>query len=285
MQEQSTIVQWLFETGAIQVAQPDQPFWYTSGTLGPYYINTHYLYGDQASAEGLLKNIEEFVADPLSLPSSLRKIIMHQYENNRIFHAVMSGLIEALNRFSFDLISGGERRDFFFSIPAASLLGVAHLSILKDGRSLLSSPGFEETIWTDSDQLKGMRVMHVADLVTEASSYLRTWIPVVQKLGGSMDDTIAIIDRKQGGAQALKEAGTKLESMASIEDALFVRAVRAGLMSSEQQEQIRLFMNDPHHFMTIFLQQHPNYLSEQIAAGGKAAQRAQLCLEKGYGTI
>ena len=47
------IIKWLFQTNAIQVCPEDRPFWYTSGTLGPYYINTHYLYGSKEEAENL----------------------------------------------------------------------------------------------------------------------------------------------------------------------------------------------------------------------------------------
>jgi len=33
-------VSWLFETNALKIAPAEKPFWYTSGLIGPYYINT-----------------------------------------------------------------------------------------------------------------------------------------------------------------------------------------------------------------------------------------------------
>ena len=42
------IVSWLFETDAVRVCPEGQPFWYTSGKLGPFYINTQFLYGSEA---------------------------------------------------------------------------------------------------------------------------------------------------------------------------------------------------------------------------------------------
>ena len=32
----------LIRTQALRLAPADEVFWYTSGTVGPYYINTHY---------------------------------------------------------------------------------------------------------------------------------------------------------------------------------------------------------------------------------------------------
>ena len=36
---ENPIVSWLFETDAVRVCPEGQPFWYTSGKLGPFYIN------------------------------------------------------------------------------------------------------------------------------------------------------------------------------------------------------------------------------------------------------
>ena len=56
------IVSWLFETDAVRVCPEGQPFWYTSGKLGPFYINTQFLYGSEAAANALLSVIEEACA-------------------------------------------------------------------------------------------------------------------------------------------------------------------------------------------------------------------------------
>ena len=277
------IVKWLFSTKAIQVAQPDQPFWYTSGTLGPYYINTHYLFGDQTSAKLLLEYIENGLKSPLLLPGKLAKRTQKQYETNLIFKSLMDIVVESIDDYNFDIISGGERRDFFFSIQAASLLKKPHLSILKDGRSMISDKGFSNTKWAVQTDLKGKKVLHIADLVTEASSYIRTWIPTVKNLGCIMEHTLSVVDRKQGGARVLASEGVKLDSLVSIDKTLFEKAVENNLMTLDQQEQILLFMQDPHTFMKTFLYNNPEFLNSQFNAGGKAAERARLCLELGYG--
>lgn len=50
---ENPIVSWLFETDAVRVCPEGQPFWYTSGKLGPFYINTQFLYGSEEAANAL----------------------------------------------------------------------------------------------------------------------------------------------------------------------------------------------------------------------------------------
>ena len=59
---ENPIISWLFETDAVRVCPEGQPFWYTSGKLGLFYINTQFLYGSEAAANSLLKTIEEACA-------------------------------------------------------------------------------------------------------------------------------------------------------------------------------------------------------------------------------
>ncbi|MBI2950683.1 orotate phosphoribosyltransferase, partial [bacterium] len=65
------LLQCLLQTGALRIAPADRPFWYTSGTLGPYYINTEYLYGGREKAERFLEVIEREKDDPLRCPAVL----------------------------------------------------------------------------------------------------------------------------------------------------------------------------------------------------------------------
>ena len=55
------LVSLLFETKAFKVADENKPFWYTSGKLGPYFINVDYLYGCKEDSENLLKIIDDLL--------------------------------------------------------------------------------------------------------------------------------------------------------------------------------------------------------------------------------
>ena len=52
------LIDGLFQTKALRIAPEDKPFWYTSGKLGPFYVNTHFLYGSEEKAVHLLEVID-----------------------------------------------------------------------------------------------------------------------------------------------------------------------------------------------------------------------------------
>ena len=62
------LIKWLFETNAFRVCPENEPFWYTSGTIGPYYINTHFLYGSERKAMELLEYIDRVREDKQKCP-------------------------------------------------------------------------------------------------------------------------------------------------------------------------------------------------------------------------
>jgi orotate phosphoribosyltransferase len=280
--DQKSIIRWLFETQAIRVCPPGQPFWYTSGTLGPYYINTHFLYGSETSANDLLALIESLADEPLFLPPQISLAVTKQYNHVPAFKRVCDLLARSYPADSFDIVSGGERRDFFFSVQVANLLGKPHLSILKNGTMILSQDHFTKNLLVDAGVLTGSQVLHVADLVTEASSYQRVWLPSVRRAGANMQQTVTVIDRNQGGREWLAENNVILKALVQIDRRFFVQALNAGQISSDQFAMIDRFMTSPRDFMDHFLHEHPTFLEQQIALGGRNKERALRCIEKGY---
>lgn len=122
------LVSLLFDTNAFKVAHEDKPFWYTSGKLGSYFVNVDYLYGSKEDSQELLSSIDELLANnpKEDIPYLLCEKIMEHYDNNEIFKTTIDKLVEYIeNNFELqliDYISGGERRDWYFSIPVANLL-------------------------------------------------------------------------------------------------------------------------------------------------------------------
>ena len=53
------LAEYLITSQALRIAPANEMFWYTSGTVGPYYINTHYLYGGPEKAEEMLSFIND----------------------------------------------------------------------------------------------------------------------------------------------------------------------------------------------------------------------------------
>ena len=219
----NTLIEDLFLTRAFRVSNPEQPFWYTSGKFGPYYINTHFLYGDEDRANELLALIEACTAEPLRMPAIIARAIRTQYEASEIFRSVVALLAKACSDLTFDAVSGGERRDFFFSIPLADHLEKPHVAILKDGRAFWSTPGGHDARQLGEGDLQGYRVLHVADLITEASSYFRSWLPALSRAGAKVDSTLAVVDRDQGGREALRASGVALKALLRIDPSFFNR--------------------------------------------------------------
>ena len=277
------ILEALFATNAIRVSNPEHPFWYTSGTIGPFYINTHFLYKDEMEAARLLLLIEEEAkSDRIAFPEFILSDLLNEYKTSETYRLVIDMIVEAAKKLDFDFISGGERRDFFFSMLPAYFLKKPHLSIFKDLQAVYTTDDFKKTVPVYETQLAGKKALHIADLVTEASSYTRAWIPVVREFGSEMEDTIAVVNRKQGGDEILAAEGVRLHSFADIDITLFESAEKSGAITAEQLKAVQDFMANPKDFMSDFFRTHPDYIKDQLALGGKAKERAEMAIEKGY---
>ena len=279
---ENPIVSWLFETDAVRVCPEGQPFWYTSGKLGPFYINTQFLYGSEAAANALLKTIEEACAgEKLAFYDKVWADISAQLESCPIFSQLIDLLTEQARKLDVDFVSGGERRDFFFSMPVAKKLGLGHLSIFKDLSCVYTD---ENGVSMDPAQanLAGKKSVHIADLITVASSYIRAWIPAVEALGAKIAYSLAVVDRDQGGSEILEKAGCPLTTLITIKPELFEQAKALGRVTDAQIELVNSFIADPDKFLHDFLVSHPDFLANEIAKGGKSAQRAELCIASGF---
>lgn len=279
---ENPIISWLFETDAVRVCPEGQPFWYTSGKLGPFYINTQFLYGSEAAANSLLKTIEEACAgEKLAFYDKVWADISAQLASCPIYAQLIDLLTEAAAKLDVDFVSGGERRDFFFSMPVARKLGLGHLSIFKDLSCVYTD---KDGVSMDAVQagLAGKKSVHIADLITVASSYIRAWIPAVESLGARIAYSLAVVDRDQGGSDILAKAGCPLTTLVTIKPELFEQAKALGRVTDAQVALVNSFIADPDKFMHDFLVAHPDFLASEIAKGGKSAQRAELCIASGF---
>ena len=271
----------LFETDAVNVCKGDTPFWYTSGKIGPYFINTHFVYGSKDDAEKFLTFIDENKEDKLHLPKKLFDQVLAQYENNAIYHNVVEEMIAFIRSHipveEIDYISGGERRDWFFSVIAAHLLQKPHITLFKDLSAVESDVSFEHT--KEATSLSGKKVLHIADLMNQASSYIRAWIPAIQNLGGELVWSLVLVDYAQGGKERLENLGIQSYSIAQLDKALFETAYEMGMINQEQLEVVKAFIDDPYGSMRQFLISHPDFLENALHSDEKTAGRAKLCID------
>ena len=280
------ITEALFATNAIRVAPENQPFWYTSGRLGPFFINTHFLLENEAAAGEVLKRIEKAIADSkLTAPEEIFDMMLAYYNKGGTFKMVSDKLAEEASKLDFDYISGGERRDYFFSMMPAYLLKKPHLTIYKDMTSVYSESIDGPAVDVKDVDLKGKKALHIADLITEASSYERAWIPVIRGLGSDITDTVAVVDRHQNGREVLKGLGVELHALTGINEELFDEAKANGVINDAQKDMIMHFLENPADYMTAFLKANPGFIDAEIAKGGKNKERAELAIEKGFTNV
>lgn len=274
------LVNWLFETGAFRVCPEGRPFWYTSGTIGPYYVNTHFLYGSEKKALELLEAIDAVKADRLACPEKLLVLLEANYASDKIY----KGLIDSMQEFignnieldDIDYISGGERRDWFFSLLAAKLLEKPHITLYKDLSAVITENG--ETCYAES--INGARVLHIADLITEASSYERAWIPAIRNIGGQLTHSVVVVDRLQGGGDLLERNNVCSFPMLSIDKSFFDSALEMGLVGKWQYDMLLQYAANPRESMKAFLKDHPEFLENALKADDRTSERARLCIEK-----
>ncbi|MCQ2532491.1 MAG: orotate phosphoribosyltransferase [Saccharofermentans sp.] len=282
----NTVSNDLFKTNAVRVAPADTPFWYTSGKLGPFYINTHFLVKSEEEANRMLKVIEDAIAsDKMTAPAVIFGEFKKLYETSETFKNVTDALVEAAKKYDFDFISGGERRDFFFSMMPAYILKKPHLLICKDLSAVYTDENFENAVVASEAPIKGKKALHIADLITEASSYERAWVPALRDLGADITDTIAVVDRHQNGRAVLTGLGVNMETLTGINKDLFDEALSLGAINQEQYDLVMKFLTSPDDYMTDFLKANPTFIQDQINLGGKAEQRARLAVEKGFATL
>tara|TARA_Y100000034_G_scaffold107346_1_gene136811 strand:- start:11240 stop:12031 length:792 start_codon:yes stop_codon:yes gene_type:complete len=144
---------------------------YTSGQIGPYYIQSAVI----------MKNGSDYLDACSDLTDEIHYV----------------------SDFDFDLISGGESRDWIFSNPIAITLELPHTTIYKDGRII-------------GADMKDKKVVHIADLNNEGSSPRDLWIPAIKKAEGSIKNIYFYVDRMEDGVEVMKDLELNSNSVVSL---------------------------------------------------------------------
>jgi orotate phosphoribosyltransferase len=270
----------LVKSEALRIAPPGEVFWYTSGTLGPYYVSTHYLFGGPEAAQGLLDFIDSD-SGTADFHEKLSARVGEQLEKDAAFRNVIESLVSNIQTRQgadqIDWVSGGERRDWFFSLPVAMTMGLPHLYIYKDGSTFLADNGPLTAI----DEFTGRNTAHIADLVTEASSYARAWIPAIRNRGGQMLISANVIDRAQGGMDVIDDAGVDGIALLRVDETLFGDLLERGMIDGEQQAVLLDYLGDPAGAMKRFLQATPGFLEKALnSSDARKAERARLLVDQ-----
>ena len=281
----SKLMSLLFETNAFKVAEENNPFWYTSGKIGPYFINADYLYGSEQDSKDLLAFIDQELENEskTDIPEHIFKKVLDHYNTNEIYKYVIGQMKEYIETNigveNVDYISGGERRDWYFSNIMAYLLNKPHVTIYKDLTTVVSNSDFTSSEPVSS--IEGKNFLHLADLLNQSASFTRAWIPAIKNLGSSIVWSIFAVDRMQGGTETLTNDGVKVHSLLQIDDSLFTTAKELGVINDEQLTMLREFKKDPDGSMKQFLIDHPEFIENAKKSDNpKTVKRVNTLIEQ-----
>jgi orotate phosphoribosyltransferase len=200
-----------------------------------------------------------------------------------VIDAVATLAKSAIGSAQIDCVSGGERRDWFFSLLTAKRLQKPALVLFKDRSAVMvrGENNNAEIRPPAAAELHGARVLHVADLVTEASSYVRAWLPAIQSRGGSLQWAINVVDRGQGGEEMLARHGIAARHLVQLGPDFFEMVAKAGHLSQAAAQQLLDYHIRPQESMRKFLQEHPQILREALRGDDmKIRQRARQLVEQ-----
>lgn len=283
------ILERLFSSNALVVADPGEVFWYASGYAGFYYINTHYLLNGKKPAEKLLNLIDEKHGDEQRCAEEVVNDLQQQYNADGPFRLVTDYLVERVKPHLLQgvgAISGGERRDWFFSFLPAHLLKMPHLFLFKNGHAVLWREGAFFSPEATKKQLRDnpyAEYCHIVDLITKASSYTNAWIPFINNYGGKIKSSLAVVDRNEGGREILTQNGIVSESLVCINNDFFDQSFRQRLLLKEQWEQITQYINNPVPTMKAYLEANDGIIKRALAApSSKIRERVRQCLHENY---
>lgn len=246
-------MQKLVDTAAIRVRNnaSDQPFWYTAGVPGPYYINVERLAGPDWVVESLLKitDILNNGRNRSEQAQAIEQLIMTRFHASEEYQSIiqyLAGDYRKHKQADAELVSGGERRDWFFSIPFAHVLGLPHLFLFKNGDFVLDG---------DNQSHANRSVLHVCDIVNTATSYVRSWLPILRGLNVRIIETTSVAVRGEKGVRVLNEEGLRVISPFKMNEASFAKLRDMGLISSFAYHDVVLYQQSPKEWTKRLIQE------------------------------
>ena len=170
-------------------------FPYTSGEIGPYYVQA-----------GVVQNN---ATDYSNATQSMTEIVRPY---------VKPGVI--------DIIAGGESRDWIFSFVVARELGLPHIMLYKDGK----------TVGAD---IARKSVALVSDLNNEGSSPKNLWVPTIQRLGGQCNHAFFYVDRMERGVQVLDDMNIQHHAAVPLDANAWIHLLNLNIISQEIYRNLR----------------------------------------------
>ncbi len=251
---QSDLLKLLHDTRAVSIWNRDKGpvFWYAANVPGPFYVNTEMVIG-ASIAEKMLREITAIVAGTIDTQArslQLHHLIMDAYKTNPAWQKLIATMLDRARAewttHDFTMISGGERRDWLFSIPFAHAADMPHLYLFKN-----------KTHYCGQHVKKGEKVLHVSDLINNAASFFDLWQPALNDLGLGCSGNLCVNLRGENGLKRLNEAKQKTVALVTI-DREFFRLLHADdLIDRATFEEIAVFFGSAQDWAALYLIGNP----------------------------
>jgi len=228
---QKTNLRNLLRTGAFRFVDKATPWFpYTSGQIGPYYVQSVCIEKDGGAYAYAVQSLIALIRAEIG---------------------------------SFDVIAGGETRDWDFSNPVAVMMGKSHAKMYKDGRLL-------------GADVNGKKVVHVADLNNEGSSVRDYWKPIVERNNGAFIAVVSFIDRLEDGYFLFKEMALPCYSVVPLDKTAWDIILKEGYISKNVHKQLVARMQDRRSWAINALLDNPEYFRNFYAQHANRAKAIKI---------
>jgi len=257
---QSDLLKLIHDTRAVSIWDHAKGpvFWYAANVPGPFYVNTEMVIGS-ALSEKLLREITAIVAgtiDTQARAEQLNRLIMDAYKHTPSWQKLIATMLErARTEFvphNFTMISGGERRDWLFSIPFAHAADLPHLFLFKN-----------KTFYSEQPIKAGQNVLHVSDLINNAASFFDLWQPALETLKLGCSGNLCVNIRGENGLRRLTEAKQKTIALVTIDVDYFRQLHAENLISQATFEEIAIFFASAQDWAIKYLIGKPSLFNVQ----------------------
>ncbi len=242
-----SVISHMFSTNAMKISPYNQPFKYRAG-FGPYIYQAQYLFGGENAANEILEIIAKYKDNPIQLIQILSDKINRQYQQNKSYKDTIDYLKQYIQfnvqMKDVDIISGGERRDWFFSLLLAQLFNKPHLTIFKNGNAYINN----DCHFLMKQNLTGSRALHITDNLVKAKSFNNAWIPFTKQLGVTITNAISVFDRCNIGHHTLEENKIDHKALFSVNSDLFKEFFENGYIDERQYKLLCAFSLDEQNY-------------------------------------
>jgi len=284
MARKKEIITTLFNSGVVCVAQPDRPFWRSTGRLAAIRIRTQRILENEDAAASATALADTASDSPMLITRTLGTLCGQMMDRSTSYRMIIDRSVDFLMSEpacqKANIVAGSPHNGWLFSIPIAQRLGLPHAMVFDDKKIVL----YHENRSSELEDAPGRKFLMVGDIIGGGNTYNRVWLPAINEAGSSTAAVYNIIDRRQGGSDRLVTLGIPPFSLCETDAAFFREAFEYNLIDQEQLDFALAYIADPIKSMLDFVREHPDFITKSLEGDERSKAAAMLCLEHGYYT-